>query len=118
MCLPVCAPCSFSRGQPCIRPGHEIIFCVQELSSLPQPETDAVELKRIPGGYFATKIFSGAAKPDAVKEQEAALRGSLQQDGVEIASDEYLLARYNDPSTMAVQRRNEVLIPISNFSLW
>ena len=72
----------------------------------------------MPGGYFAAKIFSGAAKPDAVNQQERALRESLRDDSVEIASDEYSLARYNDPSTMAVQRRNEVLIAISNFSLW
>ncbi|KAK9837901.1 hypothetical protein WJX74_007465 [Apatococcus lobatus] len=90
----------------------------QEISQLPKPETDAVELKNMPGGFFAAKIFSGAAKPDVVKQQEASLRQSLRQDGVPIDTDEYLLARYNDPSTMAVQRRNEVLIPINDFSLW
>ena len=72
----------------------------------------------MPGGFFAAKVFGGAAKPDAVKQQESSLRQALRQDGVPIDSDEYLLARYNDPSTMAVQRRNEVLIPINDFSLW
>ena len=91
---------------------------LQDLGSLPQPETDAVQLKSVLGGFFAVKIFSGAAKPEAVKEHEAALRQALRKDGVDIGSDEYLLARYNDPSTMAVQRRNEVLIPIDDFSLW
>ena len=72
----------------------------------------------MPGGFFAAKIFSGAAKPDTVQQHQTLLRQALRQDEVPVDSDEYLLARYNDPSTMAVQRRNEVLIPIKDFELW
>ena len=46
------------------------------------------------------------------------LRTLLAADGRTRADESYVLARYNDPSTRPRFRRNEVLIPLENFSLW
>lgn len=47
-------------------------------------------------------------------------RSSLRRDGLaELATNSgYTLARYNDPSTPAPFRRNEVMVPLSGYELW
>jgi hypothetical protein len=56
--------------------------------------------------------FSSAPR----KERE--LRAALSRDRISVASHEWVLARYNDPSTRPMFRRNEVLLPVADFDLW
>jgi len=50
--------------------------------------------------------------------QVAKLRNLIAASGLKTADANYVLARYNDPSTKARYRRNEVLIKIDDFELW
>ena len=50
--------------------------------------------------------------------QLSELRMLLSADGRTAADESYILARYNDPSTRPRFRRNEVLVPLADFSLW
>ncbi len=45
-------------------------------------------------------------------------RAALARDGLKPAGAVWSLARYNDPSTPAPFRRNEVLLPLEGFDLW
>ena len=51
-----------------------------------------------------------------VVEAERRLRGALLLDGLQ-AGEGYALARYNDPFTLPLFRRNEVLIALTDFEL-
>ena len=53
-----------------------------------------------------------------VPAQLGELRMLLSEDERNPADDSYILARYNDPSTRPSFRRNEVLLPLTDFSLW
>ena len=54
----------------------------------------------------------------AVSKRQIMCREAVQGDAVKIASDDWMLARYNDPSTRPVFRRNEVLVKVKDFDLW
>lgn len=51
-----------------------------------------------------------------VVEAERRLRGALLLDGLQ-PGEGYALARYNDPFTLPLFRRNEVLIALKDFAL-
>ena len=51
-----------------------------------------------------------------VLEAERRLRGALLLDGLQ-PGEGYALARYNDPFTLPLFRRNEVLIALKEFEL-
>lgn len=91
---------------------------VQDLSSVPSPATETVRVKERGEGLYAVASFSGVADPKAAAEQEARLRQALPGRGIVADGSGWLLARYNDPSTKPAFRRNEVLIPLKEFSLW
>lgn len=85
----------------------------------PLPESDAVRTRIMPGGLFAAYPFNGAADEAVAKDKLVALRAALSRDrvGYEDAA-EWILARYNDPSTRPIFRHNEVIIPVSKFDMW
>lgn len=88
-----------------------------ELSNLPEPLIDAVQLKEVSGGFMAAIKFSGEATEELVKKMEQSLRSALTADGLD-PKPGFTLARYNDPGrTWSFIRRNEVLISIHGFSL-
>lgn len=91
---------------------------VQEAGSVPAPTADDVEVREQPGGHYAVASFSGIADARTSAEVEAALRTGMQSRQLEADGSGWLLARYNDPSTKPMFRRNEVLIPVRNFQLW
>ncbi|KAG2428941.1 hypothetical protein HXX76_011185 [Chlamydomonas incerta] len=91
---------------------------LKTLPSLPQPNSTDVSLEQVEGGVFAARVFGGYAKEaDAAREAEA-LKAALARDGRKTASGVWTLARYNDPSTPAPFRRNEVLLPLADYELW
>ena len=91
---------------------------VQEAASVPAPLVADVEVREQPGAYYAVASFSGTADAHTSAKVEAALRRNMQSRHILADGSDWLLARYNDPSTKPMFRRNEVLIPIRNFELW
>ena len=66
------------------------------VASLPDPEKDTINLRRVEGGTAAVLKFSGKPTDDAVWQKEKLLRSSLVKDGLRPRNG-CLLARYNDP---------------------
>ncbi|KAM7509433.1 hypothetical protein LguiA_019886 [Lonicera macranthoides] len=89
----------------------------KEMTSLPDPNQDAISLRKVEGGNAAVTKFSGKPTEDIVREEEKSLRSSLIRDGLKPKMG-CLLARYNDPGrTWSFMLRNEVLIWLEEFSL-
>lgn len=65
-------------------------------TSLPDPDREAVKLRKVEGGIAAVIKFSGKPTEDVVLNKEKGLRSSLLNDGLK-PKDGCLLARYNDP---------------------
>ena len=63
--------------------------------------------------HTATYLQLGEAETHA-----CACRRALEQDAVSGAAEDWVLARYQDPSTRPWFRRNEVLLQLSEFDLW
>ncbi|XVE70390.1 hypothetical protein DITRI_Ditri10aG0068800 [Diplodiscus trichospermus] len=68
----------------------------KDISSLPDPSQETVNLRKVEGGVAAALKFSGKPTEDVVGEKEEALRSSLIRDGLKPKMG-CLLARYNDP---------------------
>ncbi|GMI81232.1 haem-binding protein 5 [Hibiscus trionum] len=89
----------------------------KDISSLPDPSQETVNLRKVEGGIAAALKFSGKPTDNVVREKEKALRSSLIKDGLKPKVG-CLLARYNDPGrTWSFTMRNEVLIWLEEFSL-
>ncbi|KAE8665374.1 SOUL heme-binding family protein isoform 3 [Hibiscus syriacus] len=68
----------------------------KDISSLPDPTQETVNLRKVEGGIAATLKFSGNPTEDIVREKEKALRSSLLEDRLK-PKEGCWLARYNDP---------------------
>ncbi|XP_057968800.1 uncharacterized protein LOC131158159 isoform X3 [Malania oleifera] len=89
----------------------------KKLSSLPNPDKEAICLRKVQGGIAAVLKFSGKPTEDIVREKEKKLRSCLIRDGLKPKMG-CLLARYNDPGrTWSFIMKNEVLIWLEEFSL-
>ncbi|XP_021276456.1 uncharacterized protein LOC110410873 isoform X1 [Herrania umbratica] len=89
----------------------------KDISSLPNPSQETVNLRKVEGGIAAALKFSGKPTEQVVREKEKALRSSLIRDGLNPKKG-CLLARYNDPGrTWSFIMRNEVLIWLEEFTL-
>jgi SOUL heme-binding protein len=54
-----------------------------------------------------------------VQQQLQRLRQAVQKHSLKLKSpNEYVIARYNDPSTKPIFRRNEILVELEDFQLW
>lgn len=91
---------------------------LQDTASLPQPLNASVRCMQMPGGMYAVRSFSGMAGEAQAQEQLSSLRQAMARDQLKAASEKWTLARYNDPSTKAPFRRNEVLVSVQEFDLW
>ncbi|EOY30941.1 SOUL heme-binding family protein isoform 1 [Theobroma cacao] len=89
----------------------------KDISSLPNPSQETVNLRKVEEGIAAALKFSGKPTEEVVREKEKALRSSLIRDGLKPKKG-CLLARYNDPGrTWSFTMRNEVLIWLEEFTL-
>lgn len=87
-------------------------------SGMPSPTSEEVVASEMVGGLYAASTFNGLALVDQVDKEYRNLKSLLYRDGVTF-NDGWILARYNDPFTNPIFRRNEILIPIeSGFNLW
>lgn len=84
--------------------------------ALPVPRATAVSLKDEDVALYAVRKFNGIATQQTAREVADALRADLVKDGVLHASG-FKMAVYNDPSTPAFFRRNEVLIKVLEFEM-
>ena len=85
---------------------------------IPEPLGDNVTIREQPGNDYAALIFNGEANDAISSEKVDFLKQQLDRDGIQYDNQNWILARYNDPSTKPRNRRNEVLIPIRNFDIW
>ncbi|XP_010254287.1 PREDICTED: uncharacterized protein LOC104595304 [Nelumbo nucifera] len=89
----------------------------KDLSSLPDPNKEALSLRKVEGSIVAVLKFSGKPTEDIVRRKEEALRSALLSDGFR-PKEGCLLARYNDPGrTWSFIMRNEVLIWLEDFTM-
>eukprot|EP00210_Caulerpa_lentillifera_P001902 g1829.t1 len=87
------------------------------VDDLPDPEQTNVETKSTNGGLFCCSVFNGAALESEVINEHSKLEKAMMRDKLQPGKD-WILARYNDPFTNPLFRRNEILIPIERgFSL-
>ncbi|XP_021741627.1 uncharacterized protein LOC110707868 isoform X1 [Chenopodium quinoa] len=88
----------------------------KDLDSLPDPNQETINLRRVEGDIAAALKFSGKPTEEIVRQKEKELRDSLIRDGLRPRKG-CLLARYNDPGrTWEFIMRNEVLIWLEDFS--
>eukprot|EP00878_Enallax_costatus_P001910 GHUV01002072.1.p1 GENE.GHUV01002072.1~~GHUV01002072.1.p1 ORF type:complete len:392 (+),score=97.89 GHUV01002072.1:162-1337(+) len=82
-----------------------------DVDTLPEPNSNKVVKKQIPGRYVAAIRFSGLPFDWEVTGAERQLRQAVIRDGLQPAAG-YSLARYNEPFVPPPLRRNEVLIDL------
>ncbi|OVA00522.1 SOUL heme-binding protein [Macleaya cordata] len=68
----------------------------KDLSSLPNPNREELNLRKVEGGFAVVSKFSGKPTEDIVLENERQLRREALRDGLK-PKEGCLLARYNDP---------------------
>lgn len=87
---------------------------------LPWFSRDAPAVNQLP----AVRLLQGAQLLSRspcfaqVQQQLQRLRRAMVSHSLKPKSDDYIVARYNDPGTKPVFRRNEVLIELEDFQLW
>uniref|UniRef100_A0A061S647 Soul heme-binding protein n=1 Tax=Tetraselmis sp. GSL018 TaxID=582737 RepID=A0A061S647_9CHLO len=81
---------------------------------VPAPESPSVACKTADPGVVAAIEFPGWPLDSEVVDAERRLRSALQRDG---PLPGYQLARYNEPTTLPMLRRNEVLIKVASVQL-
>ena len=92
----------------------QFVVSGDSVDKLPASTNDEVVLKEEVGGIYVAKKFSGVATEQSAREVEDSLRKLIKRDGLE-ADGNAALAQYNDPFTNPLVRRNEIIIPVSNF---
>lgn len=90
----------------------------QDISGLPKPTEEGVDLRQQSGGNYACISFSGVADEASVMQQVELLQAALPVHGLKPKTGKHIVARYNDPSTKAIFRRNDILIELQDFELW
>ncbi|KAK3233415.1 hypothetical protein CYMTET_56289 [Cymbomonas tetramitiformis] len=90
--------------------------CSQGSDGPPQPESPDVNVVQEQGGVFAVLKFNGVATTELAAAKDAEIRAAVQRCGLKYKPG-YCLARYNDPSTPAFFRKNEILIELEEFVL-
>jgi len=88
----------------------------KELSDLPAPSMPTVQLKKEERRQYAVRKFNGISNNVTAKEVADVLRFDIAKEKLTPKTG-FTLARYNDPSTPAFFRRNEVLIELDGFQL-
>jgi len=86
------------------------------IDDLPNPDSDAVELRPVPQRLVAVISFSGRASDKKAEEKWQELSTALEANNVKVIG-EPLLNQYNPPWTLPFLRRNEVMVEINEESL-
>ncbi|MCA3269982.1 MAG: heme-binding protein [Thalassospira sp.] len=95
-------------------PGWRLQFIMpadKDKKALPAPDKAGMKLVEMPATRYAVIKFSGRASDTAIAENEQKLRSFIKAEGLRI-SGAPVYAYYDDPFTLPMFRRNEVLIPL------
>jgi len=84
------------------------------IDTAPKPNDPSVSLEKIPKRTLAVLRFGGRISPPRFEKYSKLLKNELQENGIEISRDVFLL-RYNSPFTPGFLRRNEVAIEIKEY---
>jgi hypothetical protein len=87
----------------------------KSITSLPQPNDQAVRLVTVPAETVAVRRFSGSISPRAVASQTAELVRTLRDEGFEPIGTPAAWF-YDPPWTIPMLRRNEIAIPVESRS--
>lgn len=86
---------------------------------LPQASDKSIRVTGSPPQVQGVATFSGVANQTLAAAKAAELRNNLREDGHTPAdATSWQLAQYNSPLVPGFLRRNEVLIPLSDYKLW
>ena len=94
----------------------QFVVSGDSIDQLPASTNESVVIQEEAGGIFVAKKFSGIATDEAAREVETQLRKAIKRNGLN-ASGNAALAQYNDPFTNPFLRRNEIIIPVDNFTM-
>lgn len=94
----------------------QFVVSGDSIDKLPASTNESVVIQEEAGGIFVAKKFSGIATDEAAREVETQLRKAIKRNGLN-ASGNAALAQYNDPFTNPFLRRNEIIIPVDNFTM-
>lgn len=83
------------------------------LESLPQPNSDEVALRKVPGRLFAVRQYSGRANERNFERALKTLRVALEGKRWRVISAPRS-AVYNGPFTLPMFRRNEVMLEVED----
>jgi hypothetical protein len=78
----------------------------------PNPSNSDVKILNIKGGYYAVILYSGRASDKNFIKHKNILENELKKDDVSILSPP-IKATYNNPFTLPLLRRNEVMFVIN-----
>jgi len=105
--------------EPATRPGRQVVGFVMPagytLDTLPRPSDPRVRIREIPTEVAAARSFTGRWSERLYEEQVAALRGAVAKAGLK-AVDPPRFARFDPPWTPWFLRRNEVVLPLAEWS--
>jgi len=85
-----------------------------DLEDLPIPSSDAIEMHESPRVITASLKFGGYANDRVIREKMSELQRILKKKGIEHTGD-FTFLGYNPPF-QAINRRNEVLVSLVNYS--
>jgi hypothetical protein len=108
--IPMTTPV-FLSGQPEERAMAFVMPIDRRPEEIPRPTDPAVSLRRMPGGLFAVRRFSGFGTASNEAAQLKKLRGWIQKQGL-LSYGEPVIGYFDPPWTLPFLRRNEVMLPI------
>ncbi|MCG6568452.1 SOUL family heme-binding protein [Tessaracoccus sp. Y36] len=102
--------------QPGAESGRHVVAFVMPaeftLDTLPTPSDPRIQVRQVPAQVAAVKPFTGRWTEHIYQQQLAALRGAVEQAGLEVSGPPRF-ARFDPPWTPWFLRRNEVVLPIA-----
>ena len=81
-------------------------------SNTPNPSNSDIKILNIKGGYYAVIIYSGRASDINFIKHKNILENELKKNNISILSPP-IKATYNNPFTLPLLRRNEVMFVIN-----
>lgn len=98
--------------------GYQTAFMMPSeyaMDSLPEPESEGVELVEVPARVMAVITFSGWANREAVDLHHRELLVFVEEQGWSVTG-EVIINQYNDPWTPAQKRTNEVQYQLKDYA--
>jgi hypothetical protein len=97
--------------------GHWVSFVVPSvftIETVPQPSDPTVRIREVPEQLVAVLRYAGFWGEERYQREEKRLRDAIKEAGL-TATGQPQFARYDPPYMPPFMRRNEILIPISDY---